>query len=288
VSQAVRRRPVASESEVTYTVDVVRVAAIDVPGPEVWWMAAWDRWETLHLWMAVIRGHGRTILVNTGPPADLGPYNAVWREFAGHDRGAMRVTADDRPAARLQGLGVAPDSVTDILLTPLQAYTTGNLALFRNARLWFSRRGWIEDVVAPVRKRHLPTMFYMPPDVLDHVLTEAWDRVQLLPDEPTIINEGISAQWVGVHHRASMAYTVATRSGRVTMTDAFFKYGNFEGPHPLGIQESLAEFHDAVDLVARTSDIVIPLYDPDVLNRFPTGRVERWIDGDRPVASSES
>jgi hypothetical protein len=69
-----------------------------------------------------------------------------------------------------------------------------------------------------------------------------------------------------------MAFEVQTTSGRVVITDAAFHYGNVETMHPLGILESMEECHLAYRWFQR-ADILVPLYDPAVLDRYPGGQI---------------
>ncbi len=43
----------------------------------------------------------------------------------------------------LAAAGVAPEDVTDIILTPIVRYTTDTLDQFPNATIHISKRGWI-------------------------------------------------------------------------------------------------------------------------------------------------
>ena len=138
----------------TYTVDVIKMAEAEVPGPEVFWMSHWDEWQTLFFQMVLIRGNGRTAIINTGPPADLTQMNAAWLQFAG-PRCQLRRSEAERPLNALAGYGVDPEQVDYVLLTPLQAYATANIDLFPNAQICLSRRGWIEDIVAPLPYLHV-------------------------------------------------------------------------------------------------------------------------------------
>jgi hypothetical protein len=52
-----------------------------------------------------------------------------------------------------------------------------------------------------------------------------------------------------------------------------FKYGNLEDGHPLGIQESLEEYYWALRRIKNETDVFVPLYEPDVLKRFPGGKI---------------
>lgn len=251
-------------------VDILKLGQAEVPGPEVYWMSHWDRWEKLHFYMAVLRGSWGTAIVNTGPPQDLGPLNQAWRAFAG-ERCQMRRTPEEEPVAALATLGIRPEEVDAILLTPLQAYATANISLFRNAKIYCSRRGWIEEIVARKASLHVPRELCVPDDVLHYLLFDARDRLHLLDDEADI-SDGLSAWWAGTHHRSSMVYEVSTGAGKVLIGDCAFKYGNLDGP-PLGIAESLEEAERAYSRIRKSGGIFIPLYDPEVLERHKGGRV---------------
>lgn len=132
----------------TYHVRVLKMGQCDVPGPEIYWMSHWDTWETLNFWMVVIQARGFTALINTGPPADLTELNEFWLHFAG-ERCQMIRKESERPEKALQSIGVDPSEVDYVFLSPLQGYATANVALFKNATICISRRGWIEDFHAP-------------------------------------------------------------------------------------------------------------------------------------------
>jgi len=254
-----------------YRVDVLKMGQCDVRGPEVYWMDRWDDWETLYFYMVLVRGGGKTIIINTGPPADLTALNAQWRAVFG-ERGALVRREDESPEMQLGSHGVTPGDVDYVLITPLQAYAIGGIPLFRNARICVSRRGWIEDFHAPTYEMHVPRKLRITDDVLAYMTIEAPEKVYLIEDEEEIL-PGLGAYWVGAHHRSSMAYLIDTANGRVVVTDCCFKYGNIEDNHPLGIMESLPECMAAYARIREDGDIVIPLYDPLVLERFPEGRI---------------
>jgi len=255
----------------TYSVDVLKVGQCQVRGPEVYWMDRWDDWEELYFYIVLIRGGGKVLLVNTGPPPDLGPLNARWTAAFG-PRGALVRRKDEIPEMQLGRHDITPADVDFVLVTPLQAYAVGNIPLFHNARVCISRRGWIEDFHAPPYEMHVPRKLRIPDDVLTYLTIEAPEKLRLLEEEEEIV-PGIEALWVGAHHRSSMAYLIETTEGVVAVTDCCFKYGNIEGNHPLGIMESLPECLAAYERLRAEADIVIPLYDPEVLERFPDGKV---------------
>jgi len=57
----------------------------------------------------------------------------------------------------------------------------------------------------------------------------------------------------------------------VGVSDCLFKFGNLEDGEPLGIQESLEEYYITTERIKAQTDIFIPLYEPEVVKRFPEG-----------------
>lgn len=254
-----------------YELQILKMGQCQVRGPEVYWMDHWDDWEQLDFLMVLARGSGKTVVINTGPPRDLSALNARWTATFG-ERGALVRRDEELPEKALARAGVVPGQVDLVLITPLQAYATANIPLFRNAQICISRRGWIEDFHAPRYAMHVPRKLRIPDDALNYLVTEAPEKLRLLEDDEEVL-PGISAAWVGTHHRSSMAYFIQTRAGRVAVTDCCFKYGNIEKNIPLGIMESLPECMAAYERLRREADIVIPLYEPEVFKRHPEGRV---------------
>jgi glyoxylase-like metal-dependent hydrolase (beta-lactamase superfamily II) len=173
----------------------------------------------------------------------------------------------ERPGAALASVGLKPGDIDHVLITPLQAYATGNIPLFTNAEICLSKRGWIEDFQAPKYHMHIPRKLRIPDDVLRYLEITAPDRLRLLEDEEEVL-PGIRAFWTGVHHRSSMAYVIDTANGHVLVSDCFFKYKNVENMVPLGIMESLEECMRAYERIRKEAGILLPLYDPLVPDRL--------------------
>jgi glyoxylase-like metal-dependent hydrolase (beta-lactamase superfamily II) len=251
-----------------YELQVLKMGQCEVPGPEVYWMSNWNTWETLNFWMVVIRGQGKTILINTGPPPDLQPMNEVW-SHAIDPRSQMQRSESELPQNALYSLGISPEEVDYVLITPLQAYATGNISIFKNAQICISRKGWIEDFHAPKYEMHIPRKLRIPDHVLAYLDIEAPEKVRLLEDEAEVL-PGIKAFWTGVHHRSSMAYVIQTKHGNVIVSDCFFKYRNVEEMIPLGIMESLDECMSAYRRIITEAKYLLPLYDPLVPSKLET------------------
>lgn len=258
-----------------YKLYVLKMGEADVPGPEVYWMSHWFGWETLYFYMVVIQGEGITAIINTGPPDDLTALNAFWLGGYGDRRTEMRRAESERPLAALASMGIKPADVQYVIVTPLQAYADANISKFAAVKqIFISRRGWIEDFFAPPPPASdFPRKLMIPDDQVVYLTTQVLDRVHLVEDGEEVL-PGIRMIWAGVHHRSSMVISIPTERGAVMVSDCFFKYGNIENNHPLGVNESLEETRRIYERVRREADITIPLYDPEVLKRFPGGVIE--------------
>ena len=73
VDGSTRARP-----EFTYNVTIAKVGQCEMPGPLVYRTGGEDDWHTLAFYFVVIRGGGKTVVINTGLPEDLTALNALW------------------------------------------------------------------------------------------------------------------------------------------------------------------------------------------------------------------
>lgn len=254
-----------------YTVRIFPTAQIDVPAPEVFWMERFADWTTLRFLTAVIQGGGKTIVLNTGFPDDIAPLAKAWGDFLG-PRAVLERPDEWRPARALPAAGIDPASVDLVLVSPIQLYATGNLRLFPRARLAFSKRGWVEDLLVHDYRHHVPRQGCISDDDFFWLLGEGKDRLLLLEDEHEVF-PGLRCKWVGGHHRSSFAVEVDTARGTVILSDAAFHLENLEKDIPIGIAESIIECHRAYADFRRRADIFVPLYDPLNWERFPHGIV---------------
>jgi hypothetical protein len=68
-----------------------------------------------------------------------------------------------------------------------------------------------------------------------------------------------------------MAIAIDTGKGKVILGDCFFTYDNLEKNIPIGWAENHQEIYAAYARIREEADITVPLYDPEVLRRFPGG-----------------
>jgi glyoxylase-like metal-dependent hydrolase (beta-lactamase superfamily II) len=253
-----------------YSIELFRTARHYAPSYELYWMDNKADWVELNFLSAIVRGGDELILINTGLPKDYSEVDRFWRSW--DVRTNTTVDPGEYVLDQLKSRGIRPEQITRVLVTPLTVYATGNLHLFPNARVGFSKRGWIDFQTPDPFSHQLPRSIVMPDAVHQSLTGPAWSRLSLLGEDESVI-PGIRAKWVGTHHRGSMAYVINTKAGRVALTDCVFKYPNIEARRPLGIQESMEECLRAYDWLRREADVVVPLYDPEVFARFPEGKI---------------
>jgi hypothetical protein len=244
----------------TFRVNVIKTGESEVPAPEVYWMEGWGEWEKLSFHALLLRNEKTRFLINTGLPRDLGERNRAMVDFAG-ERCIFK--ANDI-TGELNKLGVDPSEINAISFTPLQDYTTGGIALFKNASIYMNRRGWIEDIVAPQAKKHQPRNLFIPEMDLQYLMFEAWNRMIFFDSNITFeLLPGLRVTWVGCHHRSSLAFQIATGSGSVMFSDCSFKKRNLDEGIPIGIAENTLECLDAYSRFKDTGTF-LSAYDPEI------------------------
>jgi hypothetical protein len=242
------------------------MARADVPRPEVFWMSGWGEWETLYFYIVLIRGGDIVALVNTRPPQDLDILNEHWHEFAGTRARELRDTRENvearRPRTARYHTRSAHSSSALFDCKHRLVPECANLHIVPGVDRGYSGAPALDTCSSKILHfRHDPQVSSVRSQSSPEI---ARRRGRNLP--------GILASWVGTHHRSSMLYSISTAKGTVGISDCAFKYGNVEG-QPLGIGESLEEGYRAYSRIRREIQHFIPLYDPEVLTKYPGGVV---------------
>jgi glyoxylase-like metal-dependent hydrolase (beta-lactamase superfamily II) len=258
------------ESREIYEITVAKAGSERGPAVSVYWNQHLTEQCELNYYIAVLRNENRTVLINTGLPDDISPFENFVQEWH-PDCHILRSENETTPAA-LNRLAVDPAAVETVILTPLTIYTTGQLALFPKARFAVGRRGWTDFWSPKPNAPRLPTDIAIARTSRIYLACEALERVLLLEDDDTVC-PGVDVFYTGGHHTSSLAVRVATNRGNVILGDCFFTYDNLEKNIPIGWHENLREIYAAYDRVRKEADIAVPLYDPEVLNRYPDGRI---------------
>jgi glyoxylase-like metal-dependent hydrolase (beta-lactamase superfamily II) len=250
-----------------YTIQAMKVGESGVPGPEIFYQRAFGEWFTLYFYIWLVRGEGRTILVDTGMPRDAAELEARVKREKGPEA-FWRTDPEGDPVRLLAKAGVRADQVDHVILSSLGPYAAANVHAFPLALFHISKVGWLE-YLAP---KYPELRHKLPDEAMAYLTTIGLDRVRLVEGECEIA-PGIIAFEVGCHHRHSMAVAIHTSKGLAIMADPVFYYENVEREIPLGILENLFEYFDMLKRVKREAQIILPSHDPSVLTRYPGGLI---------------
>jgi hypothetical protein len=251
---------------VNYSVQVLSGGSSLIRGPEVFWMSDWDDMLPLAFNMTLARSGDVVALINTAPPDDTGFIEDQFPKMRYlHDapNGDLERERHHRMEGALDSVGLTPDDVTHVLLTPFELYT------IRRAEICLTRRGWVHFHVTHDHFHDSRWRSFPKPTLVD-LVTESWDRVRLLDDEDTVA-PGLRTWWSGAHHRESMVVEIDSPAGVVAVSDSFFYYENVEDGRMLGLCENMYEALACNERVLRTADHIVPIHDPKVFDRYPQG-----------------
>jgi glyoxylase-like metal-dependent hydrolase (beta-lactamase superfamily II) len=251
-----------------YAVKALHNTSIDFPVPAccMYFQEKLDQTlDKLYGYVWLVRGHGKTIVVDTGLGLPPGEAPAGEPQVIGN----FTIEPGHDTLSLLQQEGVTPEEVDYLLLTHLHYDHCANVGLFPTARVLISQRGW-QSVVAPEHRGLVPEPGF-PRRVYAHLIDEAWERVELLPDEAEIL-PGLEVFWVGGHTPCSQAVKIDTAKGRVIVAgDTLFLFGNLEENIPVAYCTSLAECYHAMDRFREEGDLILPNHDPLLMARYPDG-----------------
>jgi len=229
-------------------------------------MRDFDKWTALSFYSFLVDTTDGFLLVNTGLPRDLSPRNKFLRDWAGTDRCKFSVSDEEKIENALARNDLTPDDIAHVIITPVQDYTIGALNQFKKSKIYFSRKGWYEDVVTPSANAFLSRDIYFPREIRKFIFEEAWNSVVLVEDQQIV--DGVSVKWTGSHHRSSMSILLETKNGILSITDSAFTSRNLDENIPIGIAESVLECHEAYRFLKKVSYRIIPAYDPENVRRF--------------------
>lgn len=212
----------------------------------------------VHFWL--LRGHGRTALIDTGlRPVPLHGNEQKFQQRPGEDTASL-----------LRARGVEPSEVDAVVLSHLHHDHAESAGMFSRAEIVVSRRGWDwwQGERAGLRSPLYPVD-----------LISAWEqgllgnRLRLAGDEEEVL-PCLRVAWSGGHTPCSQLVFVDTPVGRAVFTgDESFLYRNVEEDVPVGLHASLELARAALVRAREDADFPVPSHDPDVLLRHPGGRI---------------
>ena len=213
--------------------------------------------QALEFYVWVIRGNGRTFLVDLG------------FDHAGAERRGRSVIR--LPSEALGMLNIQPESIEDVIVTHLHYDHAGDLNAFPNANLYLQER---ELAFATGKHMALSTvrMAFDVEYVCDFVRAVYDERVTFVNGSKEIA-PGVSLHHIGGHTDGHQAVRVWTEAGWLVLaSDAIHLYANRDLPNPFPIVHTVTAMvagYGRLDELASHRDLIIPGHDPLVLSRFP-------------------
>ncbi|MBO3747367.1 N-acyl homoserine lactonase family protein [Streptosporangiaceae bacterium NEAU-GS5] len=211
------------------------------------------------LWVA--RNEERTVVIDTGyGEAALGTTRLRRSELA-------------EPIAALAGLGVHPESVSQVIATHAHYDHIGNLAAFPESEIVIARAEF-DFWTGPYAGRQLFAHTTEPSDLAHLVKVRDEGRAGFV-DAATTVAPGIEVIPVGGHTPGQLVVSVATATGRAVLTsDAAHFYEEIELDRPFAYLTDLVGVYRAYELLREMATepglVLVPGHDPDVMRRFPT------------------
>ncbi len=224
-----------------------------------------------------IRGHGRTIVVDTGFDAAAA---------ASRGRTLTRPVADG-----LRAVGIEPGEVEDLVITHMHYDHAGNVALFPRARFHLQDAEMTYCTGRAMTHRHLSAPFHAQ-DVVGMVRHVFEGRVVFHAGDSQLC-PGVTLHHLPGHTPGLQAVRVATARGSVVLaSDAAHFWANLERETPFPILADVPAYLDSLRALRRlapSDDSIIPGHDPRVLARFPAfGQVSDVVRLDLPPRTEGS
>jgi len=250
----------AAQAKPSYEIYAVRYATI--PGfPVAELVAGADPSRKLDIAMTVwlIRGNGRNILLDSG--------------FY-HDRFFKDWNVKDfvKPSDALKPLGIAPDDVTDVIISHMHWDHADGVDLFPKARVWIQKEE-LEYYAAEAWQSSKTHGGIDPDDVLTLVKLNTEGHVGLVNGDAQEILPGVTCYTGGRHTYASQYIGVNRANGTVVLaSDNMYLSENLEKHVPIAATlDSASNLHaqDRMKQLAANPRLVIPGHDPAVFSKFP-------------------
>jgi glyoxylase-like metal-dependent hydrolase (beta-lactamase superfamily II) len=245
-----------------YTIDAIRYANVShFPLGALVMGAPKDQFTDIAMMFWVIRGGGRTILF------DSGAHRQHWIDD-------FHMTDFLSPDQALASAGIAPASITDILISHAHWDHMGGIDLFPNAEIWIQKEEYAY-YTGPAWQPGGHHGGIDPEDVLELLRRNTRGKVHLIDGDGVEILPGIRAFTGGHHTFASQYIRVDGNPPFVLASDNVYLYENLLSHRasatfdPSFEQANIAAQARMIQL-AGSVDRIVPGHDPAVFSRFPT------------------
>ena len=217
-----------------------------------------DRTIDIAMMVWVLRGaDNRIVLVDAGFYRDK--FMQQWKP-AGYSKPSDAVHA---------GLGIAPEQITDIIVSHVHWDHADGVDLFPRARVWIQRDEYthhVDDMGKPLDRAIDPDVA-----IMLHIL-KGQGRVSLVDGDNQEILPGIRVYTGGKHTYQSQFVGVAARSGTIIVaSDNVYLYENLERRLPIAQTLSPSSNMSAqarMLILAASLNRIVPGHDPGVFERF--------------------
>ncbi len=241
-----------------YTIRAVKVGDCDVRDYITFQDSESEETTPYNLYVWVIEGGERPIVVETGPRHPVEFSKATARYIPS----GVRQKPEERTPEALRRSGIDPARVSHVIATHLHGDHYDYFELFPNARFVVNRREYKAAEASLDR------------DVAK-ALAARPEALQLVEEEEVV--PGVRIVPLGCHTDGSQGVLVRTWMGPALLAgDVLYKYANLEQNRPIRSPDPSA-CHAAMTRIRSLADIVLPAHDPLTLERWPGG-----IIGDVP------
>lgn len=177
-----------------------------------------------------------------------------------------------RPDRAVAKLGIAPEDITDIIITHLHWDHADGVSLFPNAHIWI-QKAELEYYSTIAWQDGGDHRGVDPNNVVELVKLNTEGRLTLVDGDAQEIFEGIRAYTGGRHSYASQYLGINTPDGTVILaSDNVWFYANLEMNLPNSLTfdpEAQLEAQDRMRRLASRPEWIIPGHDGAVFDRFP-------------------
>jgi glyoxylase-like metal-dependent hydrolase (beta-lactamase superfamily II) len=243
-----------------YEVFAIRYATLaDFPAAALVKGAAPERKLSIAMVVWLVRGNGRTILIDSGFYRQK--FLEQWkpRDFL-------------NPAEALAQTGVKPEEVTDVVLTHMHWDHADGMDLFPKARIWLQKDEYIYYTGEAWQQKNTHGGIDAE-DVLAVVKLNLEGRVGLVNGDGQEILPGVTCYTGGKHTYQSQFVGVNTKGGTVILaSDNMYLYENLEKHAPIAQTldaDSNLRAQDRMKQLAAKPGLIIPGHDPAQFEKFP-------------------
>ena len=214
-----------------------------------------DRKMDIAMMVWLVRGNGRTVLV------DAGFYRPQFFK-------SWKVRDYARPDEAVASAGVKPEEITDVVITHAHWDHADGADLFPKAQIWIQKDEY-EYYTGAAWQPGGKHGGIDPDDVAMLVKFNTGGRLHLVSGDTEIL-PGIRVHIGGRHTWQSQYVSVPTRAGAVVIaSDNMYLYENLEKHVPVAQTLDATSNLAAQDRMKEIAKIIVPGHDPAVMTRFP-------------------